>query len=127
MRHRITSGFSTGLGNPSKEILTNKGDITFAVKRMLLEATNLYFKKWGGCDYDIEENKIKFGIEPAYQFENLKIIVLNRKKETSFMQTGIAWGTYGSGIASKYRFYSNYKRNGKFKKFIDRWHSKVFK
>lgn len=126
MRHRIGIGACTGLGNPAKALLSNAGEMPPVVEKMLREAIGLYFKKWGGCDYDIGGDKIQFGMEPAYFGENLKIIALNRKKETSFMRTGRAFGGYGSGIRSTYRFYSDYKKRGKFKKFVDRWHPKVF-
>jgi len=126
MRHRIGVGAYTGLGNPDKALLNNTGKMSTAVKNMAKEAIKLFFKKWGGCDYDIGLDKIKFGVEPAYFGEDLKIIVLNRQRETSFLQTGHAFGMYGSGIKSKYRFYSDYKKNGKFKRFVDRWHPKIF-
>ena len=126
MRHRIGIGAYTGLGNPDKEILSNKGTLTPLLKKLARETVRLYFKKWGGCDFDISENKITLGIEPAYQYEKLKIIRIHRDKEASFIRTGVAWGAWGSGIASKYKFYSDYKINGKFKKFVDRWHRKIF-
>ena len=116
----------TGLGNPDMAILSNKGRLAPIVKKMASEAIGLYFKKWGGCDYEIGDNEIKLGIEPAYQFEDLKIIVLYRRKESSYLRTGRAFGIYGSGIKSKYRFYSDYKIKCKFKKFVDKWHPKIF-
>ena len=125
MRYRIGGGI-TGLGNPDKALLDNSGSLSPIIKEMLREAIDLYFKQWDGLDYDIQEDKIKFGIEPAYQYERLRIIVINRDKPTSHMREGYAWGGYGSDIASKYRFYSDYKRKGKFKKFVDKWHSKIF-
>ena len=126
MRHRIGIGAHTGLGNPTKALLNNTGKMSPPVKDMADEVVDLYFKKRGGCDYDIGADKIKFGIEPAYQHERLRIIVINRDKPTSFIKEGYAWGAYGSDIASRYKFYSDYKTRGKFKKFVDRWHPRIF-
>lgn len=109
MRHRIGGGI-TGLGNPIKELLSNTGELTPAAKEMADEAIKLYFKKWGGCDYETGENSVKLGIEPAHQFEDLKIICITRNKEKSFLHTGRAFGGYGSGIRSTIRFYSDYKK-----------------
>ena len=125
MRHRITN-LNTGLGNPLPELLDNKGKIPPKIKEMLKKATELYFKKWGGCDYSVEETGIKFGIEPAYQYENLKIIKIEKTKENSYIQTGRAFGSYGSGIRSTRKYYGEYEKCCKFTKFIDKWHSKLF-
>ncbi len=93
---------------------------------MAKEAVRLYFGKWEGCDYEVDVDYVKLGIEPAYFGENLKIICIRKNIGNSFLRTGRAFGMYGSGIKSKYRFYSDYKINGKFKKFVDRWHGKLF-
>ena len=68
MRHRMID-FHTGLGNPSKELLDNSGKVS---KKILKEATELFFKKYGGCDYKVTKEGILIGIEPAYQYEKLK-------------------------------------------------------
>ena len=130
MRHRIGGGVA-GLGNPCKELLSNTGELTPLMKKMADEAIKLYFKKWGGCDYEVGRSEgalkwVKLGIEPAYQFEDLKIIVLNRHKERSFLRAGRAFEMYGGGVRSTYRFYSDCKTNAKFKKSVDRWHPGVF-
>lgn len=126
MRHRIGGGM-TGLGNPAKELLDCMGKLTPLVKKMAREATRLYFKKWGGCDYEVRDDYVKLGIEPAYRFEDLRIILIRKNIGDSYLRTGRAFGYYGGGIRSTYRFYSDYKRNGKFKKFVDRWHGRLFK
>ncbi len=127
MRHRIIGNITTGLGNPAKELLNNTSKIEGAIKEMLNEAIKLYFSKLGGCDFQVEKDCIKFGIEPAYMYEDLKIILLAKVKGNSYLKTGRAFGGYGSGIRSTTKFYSDYTRNGKFKKFIDRWHDKIYK
>lgn len=126
MRHRMGIGALTGLGNPSKALLNNTGTMHGSIKDMLDEAIDLYFKKWGGCDYEIGESAVMLGIEPAYQFENLKIICLRRKKENSYLRTGRAFESWGSGIRSTHRFYGDYKIRGKFKKFVNKWHPRIF-
>lgn len=117
MRHRMASG--TGLGNPSGEILNNSGTIN---KEMATEVIDLFFSKWGGIDYQIDDDGIKIGIEPTYQYEELKIIYIAKNKGNSYIQYGKAWGSYGSEIASTTRYYSDYKNKSKFIKFVDKWH-----
>ena len=127
MRHRIGNiGSYTGLGNPTPEILDNSGEISLTIKEMLNEAINLYFQYWEGCDYQINKDEIKFGIEPAYMYEDLKIICIKKEKKCSYIKTGRAFGLYGSGIRSTTKFYEDYKYNCKFKKFIDKWYKELF-
>ena len=125
MRYRICN-LSTGLGNPSKELLNNEGILTPQLKAMLDEAIELYFKKWGGCDFSIKENYIDFGIEPAYMYQDLKIISINQRKGCSYIRTGRAFGGYGSGIRATTKVYADYKNDCKFTRFIDKWHSLIF-
>lgn len=123
MRHRM-GGQHTGLGNPSPVLLNNTGEVNpdFAE-----QAIGLYFKEWNGCDFDVKEDEILLGLEPAYYRETLKIISINRDKLKSYIKTGIAWGYYGSRIVSKIKYYDEYKYKSKFVKFINEWHSKLFK
>jgi len=120
MRHRIIN-FRTGLGNPSKELMDNNGKVN---KKMLFEAIDLFFSKWGGCDFSIKEDGILIGIEPAYQYEYLKVIFINTNKDYSYFEQGRAWGGYGSGIASTRKYYKDYKNKSKFIKFVDKWYIK---
>lgn len=121
MRHRI--GGVNGFGNPDRPLLDNKGILNAAFADDVL---NGYFKKWEGFDYEITEDRISVGLEPAYAGEPLKIICICKRKEASYIRTGHAFGMYGSGIRSKYRFYEDYKYNSKFKKFVDKWHGRLF-
>lgn len=129
MRHRI-GGQHTGLGNPVPEILRNewsKDDkLNRIVKAMLKEALELYFKKWGGLDFKITPNRIEFGIEPGYQYEKLKILTLDSMIGQSRYTQGIAWGAWGSELCIKEKYYSDYKYKGKFVRFIDKWHKKIY-
>ena len=128
MRHRMGIASLTGLGNSSKELLPNNWTEKDRNKLnpMLKEAVELFFKKWGYCDLFIKENSIDFGIEPAYQFEELRIVSIKRNKEKSFIEYGKAWGLYGSEIVRNTKYYEDYKKNGKFKRFIDKWYPTIF-
>ena len=125
MRHRMGIGGITGLGNSSPVLLDNKGQVS---KAMLAEAIDTFplMKKIGGCDFTKEQNKVKFGIEPAYQYEPLEIVCVAATKENSYKETGRAWEAYGSGIAKKRRYYSEYQRKSKFVRFVDKWHPVLF-
>jgi hypothetical protein len=98
------------------------------MKNMMGDAVELYFKKWGGCDYKITDvGSIEIGIEPAYMYEDVKIIhICKHNKNFSHILTGIAWGAYGSDWATTRKYYGDYKYKSKFVKFIDRWHDKIF-
>jgi hypothetical protein len=74
----------------------------------------------------IEDEQILMGQEPAYFGEDLKLVCLHKIKELSYFQTGHAFGYWGTGIRSKVKTYSSYKYNSKFKKFIDKWHPKIY-
>jgi len=122
MRHRIVTNI--GLGNPDPVLLDNQGSIN---KEFGDEAIDAYFSKEEGFDFQIETDRITIGIEPAYQYERLKLVSINKNKINSFMKRGKAWGPYGSGIASNIKYYGDYKLNCKFTRFVDRWHPILFK
>jgi hypothetical protein len=124
---------TTGIGNPDPCILTNEWTsdegLNSLIKEMLDEAIQLYFKEYGGCDFQIEvkkdEIRVKFGIEPAYKFEKYKLIIISTNPEYSKYETGIAWGYYGSDIVKTRRKYLDYKYKSKFPTFIGRWTPKL--
>ncbi len=122
MRHRIVSG-TFGIGNADPELLNNKGEIN---KEFADDAIAVYFSKEEGFDFQIEKDSISVGIEPAYQYDKLKIIHINKDKTKSFIQRGRAWGPYGTGIAKITREYGFYKRKSKFTEFVDKWHPVLF-
>jgi hypothetical protein len=126
MRHRLGGASHTGFGNSAPEILNNTGVFTEEIKKLADDAIDIYFKEFGGCDYEITENKIVLGIEPAYQFEELRILCLTKEKNNCYIETGHAFDSYGSGIRSRRKYYGEYKYNSKFKKFIDKWHYIIF-
>lgn len=122
MRHRMGIAGMTGLGNPTPAMLNNEGKPD---KKMLKEAVGLFFSKWGYCDYFVHLNGTLIGIEPAYQYEHLKVIFIAEDKENCYIENGKAWGGYGSQIVRTRKYYRDYKYRSKFTKFIDKWHPEV--
>lgn len=122
MRHRLINA-KTGLGNPGSVILDNTGKLN---KRFCKNVLEQYFKKDGYFDFKICKSYIAVGIEPAYQYERLKIIYIHRQKKKSCIQTGRAWGSYGSMIGKTTKFYFEYRRACKFTRFINEWHAELF-
>jgi len=123
MRHRMAT--HTGLGgNDSPVLLNNMGVLDKANKNVMED----FFKEYNhsGCDYGISKEELKFGIEPTYFGDDLIIISINREKGNSYIQTGHAFGMYGTGIRSKTKYYKDYKTNSKFVRFIDKWHKKIY-
>lgn len=116
----------TGFGNPSPERLPNKGELTGTMKAMIEEAMELYDVLKYGVDYKIRVDSFEFGREPSYQFDPLMIIGICKKKEDSYIETGKAFGAYGSGIRSRIKIYKEYKGRSKFVDFIDKWHGFLY-
>jgi hypothetical protein len=50
------------------------------------------------------------------------MITVARDKAESCYVTGIAWGYWGSQVASAIRKYGDYERQSKFVRFVDKWH-----
>jgi hypothetical protein len=121
MRHRIVTG--TGFGNSAPVLLDNKGTINAL---FALAALKEYFGYEEGFDFQINKNYINIGREPGYQYERLKIISIHKDKDKSYIQTGKAWGPYGSQIVQNKKHYGEYKYNSKFVKFVDKWHEVLF-
>lgn len=118
----------TGLGNPSPVALRNSGTPTDAILSAMKDAVEVFpvMRKSGGCDYDVYDNCVCFGIEPAYQYEDMEIVTIHRDKEQSSYERGVAWGAWGSNIARTKKIYANHKRRGKFVRFVDKWHPILF-
>lgn len=135
MRHRICEDVHTGLGSPDKALLDNKWSksksTNVLLKTIMDSAIDLYFSAEDGCDFQIIENDKEtafiLGIEPTYKFDKLKIIKISTTKNESYIQTGEAFGFYGSGIKSRTKRYDEYKYESKFVCFIDRWHNEMSK
>jgi len=135
MKHRLTT--ETGLGSGDKAIMNNKwtGEekLDGVVKDMLAEGIELWFKDLGGVDFDIHRVGLKldryvevtFGFEPTYQYDHLRTYIISSDYTISRWQQGIAWGAYGSGVASNFKFVTDYKYNSKFQRFAKKWSEKL--
>lgn len=120
----MIGNISTGLGNPDRVLLNNKGKVLKRHELMFEDAkkTWRFFDFLGGADFQFADDGFSFGYEPAYQYERLMIIHINKDQGKSYIINGKAFDSYGSGIRKSIRFYSDYKYNSKFKRFIDKWH-----
>lgn len=112
----------TGLGGGGKELLPNVGKLNKKFADAALEA---YFKG-KGYDFRIEEDEIAFGIEPTYQGDKRFLVTIRRDKQHSTIESGKAWGPWGSGVAKTTRYYRDYKYESKFVKFVNQWHPVLF-
>jgi hypothetical protein len=134
MRHRIAGAAITGLGNPAPELIENT-KTTGSKKRddqirtCAKECYETFFEgstergiDLGGVDAGLHGNAVRIGVEPGYMHWPLKIIEINREKSASALMTGYAWGAWGSGLRMTRTFYHQYKRKGKFVRFVDKWH-----
>lgn len=63
----------------------------------------------------------------VFNIKTFKVVFIAKKKDESFITKGVAFGWWGSNIVFKTKKYSEYKHKGKFVKFIDKWHAKLFK
>jgi hypothetical protein len=122
MRHRITSGV-TGLGNPDPVLLDNKGKINKVFANEVIDT----FFKGDGCDFKVTKKGVTLGIEPAYQYEKLRIIHIDKNIGESYYWYATAFGYYGSKLVGKKKFYKDYKFNSKFKRLVDKYHAVLFK
>jgi hypothetical protein len=115
-------------GNNSPSLLNNVGKKTKKHEAMFEDAIKTFpvLKSSEGGDYDIRDGYVAFGYEPAYQFEDLEIICIAKDKEDSHIQTGHAFGYYGSRIRSTIKLYKDFKRKSRFTLFVDKWHSSLF-
>src|SRR5262249_23636472 len=131
MRHRIGDAVSTGLGNPTAELISGRS--TGDEKRdalIRLAAQDCFetfgFERYGYIDAGEDGHEVCFGIEPAYQYEDLKLIVIAKERDYSRFITGRAWGPWGSEIATTIREYGDYRLRSKFVRFIDKWHPRLY-
>lgn len=127
MRHRI--GGLTGFGNPAPELLDNNRKIEKSEfwDKFLDDATETFepIKDMGGFDFHAEEYGFSFGVEPAYEGEDLFIIGFNFiTKDLSYYVKGIARGPYGSDIESEKTLYKE-ADNSIEKQFIDKWYDQI--
>jgi hypothetical protein len=118
MKHRLVNN---GLGANAEVHLNNKGIINKEFADAALDFLGLE-----GFDFQVDDDSVSVGIEPTYQYEDLKIITIARNKKHSTYVTGRAWGPYGSQVVKRTRRMGDYSRQSKFTKFVDEWHSFLF-
>lgn len=100
------------------------------VRQCSKDAYETFFKgtklDYDGVDAQSREYEVRVGIEPSYQFDPLKIVCVSRTKENSYIMTGRAVGDWASRVIATKKYYSEYQRQTKFVRFIDKWHPILF-
>lgn len=132
MRHRM--GGVTGIGNPAPEVLDGKSTGSIQRDNLINQcAKDCYLTFFKGtkldydtCDAGVTADEVRLGIEPAYKDWPVKLIVIDEEKRLSYIETGIARGWYGSEWQSTKRYYQDYKYASKFKRFVDKWHPRLW-
>lgn len=119
MKHRLVS--NTGLGANAEVLLNNKGLLNQSFAHAALEFLDLE-----GFDFQVEKSTVAVGIEPTYQYDELKILKIAKNKANSVYITGKSFGPYGSGVRSRTKRLGDYKRQTKVTKFVDAWHPILF-
>ena len=129
MRHRICNMF-TGMGNSEPVKLDN--NVKLKNKKFwdcFLEDVMKNFKtmkEFKGFDFHLSENGFKFGIEPAYQYDDLQIIYFDfNNKDVCYLHQGRAFGFYGSRVVHTLKCYYEYKLKSKFIRFVDKWYEHI--
>lgn len=91
-----------------------------------LKGTKLDYE---GCDAGLHTSGLTLivGIEPSYAGDPIKFAAIQKRKENSYLTTGIARGSYGTEWQSNSCKYTDYKYKSKFVRFVDKWHPRLFK
>lgn len=131
MKHRFAGAEFTGFGGNAPTLISGKNTSKDIPDELLNEiAKDCYdtfsFKTYGYCEAGFDGNEARFGIEPTYQFEDLKLIIICKNKEESRYITGRAVGAWASAIQQKTKEYGNYKKTSKFTRFVDKWYPRLF-
>lgn len=130
MKRRMGIAAQTHLGGNAKVILDNKWtrseEYNQKLEAMFRDGLEHYFKEYNGVDFGITHEGIKFGYEPSYQFDPLKIVFIGKEKDNSYLETGRAIEAWASRTISTKRYYRDYKNNCKFTRFVDKWHKELY-
>lgn len=113
---------NNGLGANAEVYLNNKGSL----KEPFADAVMDFFEWTEGFDFQVDEGAVSVGREPTYQYDELKIIKISKNKEDSTFTTGKSFGAYGSQVVSRTKRLGDYKRQSKFTRFVDAWHSVLY-
>lgn len=129
MKRRMVTG--TGLGVSSPDLISGQSTGNEKLDALLNEiAKDCYdtfgLEKYGYCDAGFEGDEARFGVEPSYKFDPLKLVIIAKEKDDSKYITGRAIGYYGSEVQSTVKEYGDYKKKSKFTRFVDKWHDKLF-
>lgn len=127
----------TGLGNSAPEFMDGRptGDEyrDALVRECAKECYIAFFEgakergiDLGGVDAGVRGDCVRIGIEPGYMYWPLKIVEIHQTKSASELITGYSWGAWGSGLRLRRKFYSQYRRQSKFVRFVDSWHARLY-
>lgn len=121
MKHRLVNN---GFGANAEVHLNNWGSLNESFANAVMDFFAL--AETEGLDYQVDSDTVSVGIEPTYQYDELKIVKIVKNKEDSTYTTGKSFGPYGSKVVSRTKRFGDYKRKSKFTKFVDAWHSALF-
>lgn len=134
MRHRMGCAAATGLGRKSGTdfcLWNNKEEVkSKAQYDLLYRMANDFGKQFLDSkycpDFGIKKNWITIGVEPSYQWDYLRVIHFAPDDiNKCLIEYGTAFGPYGTKVAFKQKFFSDYKRKNKYTRFINKWFKKV--
>lgn len=117
-------------GNSKPPLIPNRSSGDAARDRLInecsKEAYGLFFERFGYCDAGIDGDEVRIGIEPAYEFEPLKLLILCPDISECRFVTGRAVESWAARILSTSRSYGDYQRASKFTRFVSKWHPILF-
>ena len=129
MKHR-GGAQHTGLGGNAETLISGKNTSKIPDKLLNDIAKECYdtfsFKTYGYCEAGFDGDEARFGVEPSYKFEDLKLIIICKDKKESKYITGRAVGPWASALQQKTKEYGNYRKSSKFIRFVDKWHPKLY-
>lgn len=109
-------------GNQSDGAISN--DLLNEIAKDCYETFN--FEKFGYCEAAFDSGEARFGVEPTYMYDALKLMVICENKLESKYVTGRAVGPWASTVIGSTREYGDYAYKSKFIRFVDKWHEKIF-
>lgn len=138
MRNRIGCAINIGIGRSvgtNFNLFNNYEELDDAQTKLVEEMVKEYlinFASWyyegmeKECSADFgyfDERYFNIGWEPSYQYEPLSIISFDlQDKGDTYIMHGTSFGPYGTNVASKLRYYREYKNKSKCIKFIDKYY-----
>lgn len=124
-------GTDYGLTNDFDNLTQEQIDL---VKEMCIE----YFKsfaswykegdeKYASADFGYDpRGYFIIGWEPSYQYEPLNLINIDLlNKNNTFRISGTSFGPYGTKVASKMKYFRDYKIQNKYTRFIDKYFDRL--